>query len=141
MNAASLDRPPPSRSLGRWVAGVLPILFGLASLVEGGRNLFGSPETRAAAGQIVPFVLWFNFGSAFAYLAVGLGTLLGHAHVVQVARALAVATLVVFAALGVHILTGGGYETKTVVAMAIRAGFWVVMALALPRIVGQSRAV
>jgi hypothetical protein len=42
--------------------------------------------------------------------------------------------LTVFAALGVHILTGGAYETRTLLAIIIRSGFWFAQALLLPRL-------
>ena len=54
-------------------AGILAVLFGVVTVFEGGRMLFGRPEIRASAGNIVPFVLWFNFIAGFAYLMVGLG--------------------------------------------------------------------
>jgi hypothetical protein len=37
--------------------------------------LFGTEATRAAAGNAVPFVLWFNFLAGFAYILAGLGLL------------------------------------------------------------------
>ncbi len=118
----------------RWrlLAGGLAIVFGAATLVEGGQVLFGGPEARAAAGDVVPFVLTFNFISGFLYVAAGLATLTARGWAVWLARGLAVSILVVFAALGVHAAQGGAYETRTVVAMTIRTAFWAVQALVLP---------
>lgn len=123
-----------TRPIGRWLAGTLALVFGLATVVEGGHVLFGGPEARAAAGDVVPFVLLFNFGAGFAYLAAGLGTLLGRPWVLPVARFLALATLGVFVALAVHVFTGGAFERRTVGAMTLRSLFWVVQALLLPRL-------
>ena len=53
---------------------------------------------------------------------------------------LAAATLAVFAALGVHILNGGAYETRTVIAMTIRSALWVAIASAA-RFVGRPSGV
>jgi hypothetical protein len=39
------------------------------------------------------------------------------------------ATVVVFAALGVHILNDGAYEMRTVVAMSARSTIWIIIAL------------
>ena len=50
---------------------------------------------------------------------------------------LAVATLVVFVAFGVHVLAGGAFELRTVIAMTLRSGFWVTQALLLPRVLDR----
>lgn len=112
------------------------ILFGLATVIEGGRTLLGGPEARAAAGAYVPFVLWFNFLAGFAYSAAGLGLVAGRRWAAKLALAIAASTLVVFAALGLHIALGGGYEPRTVAAMTLRSAFWLLtawLALRSPR--------
>jgi uncharacterized protein (DUF983 family) len=40
-----------------------------------------------------------------------------------------VATLVVFAILGIHILKGGMYEVRTIAAMSLRTVVWVLIAM------------
>jgi hypothetical protein len=112
----------------------MAVVFGAATLFEGGHVLFGGPGARAAAGNVVPFVLMFNFGAGFAYVAGGLSTLLGRWWTIWVARAVALSTLIVFAAFGVHVLSGGAHETRTLIAMTLRSGFWVAQALLLPRL-------
>lgn len=116
----------------RWVAGGLAVAFGVATLVEGGHVLFGGPAARAEAGDVVLFVLLFNFCAGFAYVLGGMATLARHAGAVWVARVLAVTTLVVFAAFGVTVLQGGAYELRTAIAMSFRSAFWVAQALVLP---------
>jgi hypothetical protein len=125
-------RTPP---FGRWLAGALALIFGLATLVEGGHVLFGGAEARAAAGDVVPFVLVFNFGAGFAYIAAGVGTFLGRTWAASVARLLALATLAVFIAFAVHVFTGGAFERRTMGAMTLRSLFWTVQALLLPRLI------
>ena len=44
------DRP-------RWAIAAGILAFGVVTVFEGGRMLFGRPEIRASAGNIVPFVL------------------------------------------------------------------------------------
>lgn len=131
--------PEPARpgSLGRWLLGIPAILFGAATLLEGGHVLFGGPEARAAAGNVVLFVLVFNFSAGVFYLLGGAATLLRQQWAVWIARALALGTLGVFVAFGVHVLTGGAFEPRTVVAMTVRSGFWVAQALLLPRVLGS----
>jgi hypothetical protein len=82
-------------------------------------------------------VLLFNFGAGFAYVLAGLAALLGGSWATWIARALAVATLVVFVAFGVHVLAGGAFELRTVIAMTLRSGFWVTQALLLPRVLDR----
>jgi len=113
-----------------WVraAGVIGALFGLLTIREGGAVLFIDGPARAAAGNFVPFVLWFNFLAGFAYLVAGVGLLFRQAWAVRVALVIALATLGVFAAFGVHVVTSGAYEMRTVVAMTLRSTIWIVIA-------------
>lgn len=128
----------PTTSARRWrgVAGGLALLFGAATVIQGGLTLLGRGET----GNVVPFVLAFHFVAGFAYLAAGGATLAGRRWAVWIARALAVSTALVFVALGAHVLHGGAYEVRTVVAMTLRTTFWVVQSLALPGLLRRSAA-
>lgn len=112
-----------------WLRGasVLAVLFGLLTLQEGGTVLFGSEAARAAAGAYVPFVLWFNFLAGFAYGVAGLALWWRQGWAPGLALGIALATALVFAALGVHVLSGGAYETRTVAAMALRTNVWLVI--------------
>lgn len=134
MSAATVAQTGQRHEPGRWLLGGTAVAFGVATLIEGGHVLFGGPDARAEAGNVVPFVLMFNFAAGFAYVAGGLSTLLGRAWTIWVARAVALSSLLVFAAFGVHALSGGAYETRTLIAMPLRSGFWVAQALLLPRL-------
>lgn len=114
-------------SIGQWIvrlAGVVAILFGLLTLVSGGNALFGGPEARAAVGNAVPFVLWFNFAAGFAYIAAGGGLLLRRPWAIWLSGAIVLSTAVVFAAFGFHVQQGGDYEVRTVGAMTLRTVVW-----------------
>ena len=137
MTGATVSYPQPRLRLGRWALGATAVLFGVATLVEGGHVLFGGPAARQEAGNVVSFVLLFNFGAGFAYVLAGLAALLGGSWATWIARALAVATLVVVVAFGVHVLAGGPFELRTVIAMTLRSGFWVTQALLLPRVLDR----
>jgi hypothetical protein len=132
MNLAVADVPPARP--WRWLAGGLATAFGLVTLVEGGHVLFGGPDARAAAGNVVEFVLLFNFAAGGLYVLAGLATLSGRRAAVWLARALAAASLVVFCALCLHVQRGGAFEPRTVVAMTIRTLFWVAQAIVLARL-------
>ena len=51
-------------------------VFGVMTILSGGRALFGGDATQAAVGDAVAFVLWFNFLAGFAYVAASLASLL-----------------------------------------------------------------
>ena len=116
------------RGLRVWAISLVAIGFGLLTLKEGGTILFGDDVTRAAAGNYVPFVLWFNFLAGFAYVVAGAGLWLNQRWAVWLAVTIAVATFFAFAALGAHVGTGGAYELRTVVAMSLRTLVWVTIA-------------
>ena len=110
--------------VGLRIAAGLAVLFGLLTIVSGGRALFGGPEARAAVGNAVPFVLWFNTLAGCAYVVAGGGLFARQRWAAWLSVAILVATLAVFAAFGLHILLGGAYETRTVGAMTLRAAVW-----------------
>ncbi len=107
---------------------VVAVLFGLMTIKEGGAVLLGNEAAVTAAGNYVPFVLWFNFLSGFAYVAAGVGLWLQQRWAVWLALAIAVAILLTFSAFGLHINSGGAYEQRTVVAMGMRTVVWLVIA-------------
>ena len=53
------------------IVSLLTIVFGLATIKEGGLALF-TQEGRIGAGNYVPFVLWFNFIAGFFYILAGI---------------------------------------------------------------------
>lgn len=121
-----------NRRLDILIAAVIVTLFGLLTVLSGGRALFGSPEARAAVGDAVPFVLWFNFLAGFAYVAAGIGLILQTNWSARLSIAILVATILVMIAFGVHVLLGGVYEMRTVWAMSLRTVVWgVVVGLAI----------
>ena len=112
-----------------WAISLLAVVFGLMTLKEGGAVLFGSGEARTAAGNYVPFVLWFNFVAGFAYVVAGVGIWLQRRWAAGLALVIAAATALVFAAFGVHVIAGGDYELRTVVAMSLRTLVWTAIAV------------
>lgn len=118
-----------SKRAGLVAAALLAVLFGLATIYSGGHALFGSMAARAAVGNAVDFVLWFNFGAGFAYVLAGAGLLLRRRWAVGLSILIAVATVGVFAVFGAHVLMGGAYEMRTVGAMALRSVVWIGIAV------------
>ncbi|MFA6014937.1 MAG: hypothetical protein WC742_07690 [Gallionellaceae bacterium] len=125
-----------------WLASALSIvaiIFGLMTIKEGGAVLLGNEEAIAAAGNYVPFVLWFNFLSGFAYIAAGVGFWLQQRWAVWLAVAIAAAIALTFAAFGMHINSGGAYEQRTLVAMSMRTAVWFVIAGVATRLLLRKR--
>src|SRR3989338_1028553 len=111
-----------------WAISLVAVGFGLLTIKEGGMTLSGNEAARAAAGNYVPFVLWFNFVAGFAYVVAVFGLWLQQRWAVWLAAAIAVATALTFAAFGVHVFSGEAYERRTVIAMSLRTLVWVTIA-------------
>jgi hypothetical protein len=131
MNATKLRTP-----LRAAILALIAIAFGAVTVVVGGRILFGGVEATAAAGNVVPFVLWFNFVAGFAYVVAGIGLILRKRWAAHLSVVIAVATVTVFIALGIHILMGLAFEMRTVGAMTIRSIVWVAIAVLARRELG-----
>ena len=95
----TISQPP------RWAAilALVATAFGIVTIIVGGKTLFGGPEERAAAGNIVTFVLWFNFVAGFAYVIAGVGLFLWKRWAAKLSAAIASATTAVFIAFGIHV--------------------------------------
>lgn len=123
----------PRRSRGLTVAGAIGLAFGLLTILSGGTALFGGEAARAAVGNAVPFVLWFNFLAGFAYVLAGLGLLARRKVAAWLSAAIAISTVVVLAAFALHVAGGGAYEMRTVGAMLLRSTVWVAIAVVAHR--------
>ena len=115
------------RALYRGIS-LIAIGFGLLTIKAGASALFGNEAARSAAGAVVPFVLWFNSIAGFAYVVAGVGLWTARRWATWLAIAIAVATALVFVALGAYIFTGGSYEMRTVMAMSLRTLVWAAIA-------------
>lgn len=111
-----------------WMA-IAAIVFGALTVLTGGRALFGSLESRAGFGNAVPFVLWFNFLAGFVYIVSGAGLLLCRHWAVYTSLFVAVSTILVFVAFGVHVIGGGAFERRTIGALMIRSFFWIAVTI------------
>lgn len=121
-----------TRGKGRlWtrIAAALAVVLGVVTIKHGGAVLLGDEEAVQAAGRYVPFVVWFNVLAALAYIAAGIGLWLQRRWAVGLAFAIAIATLAVFGAFGMHVASGGEYELRIVYAMSVRTIVWFAIAL------------
>jgi hypothetical protein len=115
-----------TRTLRAWSAAAM--VFGVLTVLSGGRGLFGDAAARASLGQVVDFVLWFNFLAGLFYVFAGWALWQGRTWGRHLALALAVGTALVALAFGVHVFGGGAFEARTAGALALRLGFWMVVA-------------
>ena len=102
---------------------LIAVVFGAMTIFSGGRALFGDEQARAAVGNAIPFVLWFNFFAGFAYILTGIGLWAKLASL-----AIAGGTAIVGLAFTLHMLQGAAYESRTAVALLLRMSFWTVAA-------------
>ena len=117
-----------NRSIGIWIVTIVALVFGMLTIKSGGAVLFIDGPDRQAAGNYVPFVLWFNFLAGFAYLLAGVGLIMQKSWAPLLSIFIAAATIIVFALFGLHIFTDGAFETRTVLAMSLRTIVWVSIA-------------
>ena len=108
-------------------AAIVAVGFGAATIRAGGNVLFG--DGAQAAGNVVSFVLWFNFLAGVAYMVAGVGLWLRRRWSAQLALAIAAATVLVFGAFGIHVAAGGAFEARTAWAMMLRSVVWILIAL------------
>jgi hypothetical protein len=122
----------------RWALFVsaLAILFGMLTILFGGIALFGGDAARSAVGNAVSFVIWFNFVAGFFYVLAGTGLFLWRRWAAQLSAAIAIATLMIFAAFGWHVAMGGAFEMRTVGAMILRSVIWIAIAISASRALG-----
>lgn len=114
----------PQRSKSLAVASIIAGIFGLLTIVSGGKALLDP----TGLGAVVPFVLWFNFAAGFGYVAAAVGLWQGARWAAILSLIIAAATAAVFAALLWHISQGGAFEWRTIGAMALRLAVWSVIA-------------
>lgn len=123
------------------VAAIVAIVFGLATLQSGGAVLFGPVEAQRAAGEVVPFVLWFNFLSGVVYIAAGIGLWRMARWGFFASAGLALAIAVIFALFGVHVAGGGAFEARTLYALILRLAVWCAIAASACYVYGCPRFV
>ena len=114
--------------MANWMA-IAAIVFGVVTVLTGGRALLGGLESRADFGNVVPFVLWFNFLAGIVYIIAGTGLLLCRRWAVYTSLFVAVSTILVFVAFGVHVIGGGAFERRTIGALTIRSFFWIAVTI------------
>jgi len=108
----------------RIIVAILCIVFGLATLKEGGAVLFDVGDARHDAGHYVFFVVAVNFVLGFFYVGAGAGFLRKRRWAIALGFAIAAVTAITFVAFGVHVALGGDFEIRTVLALTLRTLFW-----------------
>ena len=108
----------------RFAVGGLALAFGLATIISGAQVLFGDQAARDAAGNYMPFVVWFNFLAGFAYVAAAAGLASGRQWAGRLSLGIAAATALACLVFGLFVLTGAPFEMRTVGAMTLRTALW-----------------
>ena len=118
----------PESKQSRWVGAtaIFAVLFGLLTILSGGSVLL-TTAAQQAAGSYVEFVVWFNVLAGFAYIIAGVGLWYRQRWSPWLSVLIAAATLIIFAVFGLHILTGGSYEMRTVAALSLRTIVWLII--------------
>lgn len=123
----------------KWLS-IAAIVFGVLTVFSGSQALFGSAAARAELGQVVPFVLWFNFSAGFVYVLAGAGLLLAKRWAAPAAWFLAASTVLVSLAFAAHVGAGGAFEMRTAGALLIRSLFWIAVSIVVLRAIKTAPA-
>jgi hypothetical protein len=121
-------RAPQKAPLWAKTLAIVAVLFGVATVFSGGSVVFGVGQAQQAAGNYMPFVVWFNFLAGFAYVVAGVGLFFWRRWAIALSAIIAAATLLVFAAFGLQALSGMDYEPRTIGAMVLRSSLWLAIA-------------
>ena len=108
---------------------LIAIVFGFLTLKEGGTIIFDIGSARQTAGNFVPYVVWFNFLSGFFYIAAGIGLWTQKRWAASLSIAVLISIVIAYIFFGIHVLSGGPYEMRTVYAMALRTFLWGVISV------------
>ena len=103
--------------------GLMAVVPVLAALARG-----GEPHEI-----ILPWILAFNGLAGLATLGLAPGLFRAHPWAVKAAAFIAAGALLILGALAVHVATGAPHADRTVVAMSVRAGLWLFLALVARR--------
>lgn len=95
--------------------------------------MFFDSTAKAEVGNYVAFVLWFNFFAGFFYIFASIGVFINAKWTRRFFVIIAGSSAIILAALLVHILAGGLYETRTLIAMTIRVTIWIVASFLLTK--------
>lgn len=109
------------------------LIFGIMTLFSAGSVLFGPERARDLAGDIVPFVVWFNFAAGFFYIIAAIGMWLTLDWAPRLSLIIALATGFAALAFVLYINSGKAFEMRTVGALILRTGFWAGIFFALRR--------
>jgi hypothetical protein len=108
----------------KFVIPLFCLIFGLMTLKEGGAVLFVDGADRQAAGHYVPWVLWFNFLTGFALLVASGGFWFRRYWTRRLTITVATLSFMILIGFLGLVITGGAYETRTLVAMPLRTAIW-----------------
>ena len=114
-----------------WPSMIIAIVFGMMTMKSGGNVLFIDGPARIEAGNYIGFVVWFNFIAGFFYIITGIGLWIKQPWVKIMSLTIAATTLLVFFAFAIHVLIGGNYEIRTVIAMTLRSVIWILISMAI----------
>lgn len=109
------------------------LIFGIMTLFSAGSVLFGPEKARDLAGDIVPFIVWFNFAAGFFYIIAAMGMWLKWDWAAGLSFMIALATGLAALAFVFYINSGKAFEMRTVGALIFRTGFWAGISFALHR--------
>lgn len=95
-------------------------LFAVVTLFMSSSVIFGWFGIREMEGNYVPIVVWANLVASVLYLLSAYLAVMGKSKSGYPLMVALIILILAYIAFGIHISSGGAYETKTIGAMAFR---------------------
>lgn len=112
------------------------IAVGIISVLVGSVMLTGAWEARAAFGNVVDTIVWFNVSASILYVAAGVGVARSRGRddwAKALSFTIGTTTLAVLAGFSLYVAVGRPYEPITFVSLALRSGLWLGIAMLADR--------
>ncbi len=122
-----------STSFTHRAVGFFTGVFGVMTIFSGGSVALRLGSALELAGDVIPFVVWFNFAAGFVYVATAIGIWSARSWAGTLATLIAVATALVAIGLAFAVVNGQAYEMRTIGALGFRFVLWAGVAIWLWR--------
>jgi hypothetical membrane protein len=109
------------------ILAVIAAIYGIMTIRSSVMVLFINGQFRENAGNYLPLIVWFFFFSGIASVISAIGFYLQKPWSLWLASSIIIASIILFAILGVFIINGASYEMRTVIAMPIRTAIWTIL--------------
>ena len=114
----------PTKSISLRTLSVTVLILGIVTFLIGFEQLFIQGTYLKLINNYLHFVVWFNFLSGIVYLVTGYGIWHVKPWAVYLSLLIVVFSIIVLAALGVHMFIDGQFRVWQIIEMGIKVLIW-----------------